>query len=191
MPVAKVALGRQSGFLRLQLSPEAADQPEADRFGDLQPDVQDWVVEVGCRVHLNSPARDIAAGAFVPLVESPGCAPTQVPWSGMYSATSWTRMCHGMYHYRREALAESPREAICGSLVTATVDQAISVAEVTMLAALSYARQQPGIERDELQITGHTFGDRLYGLGHRESDQEGGESRSLYMSDPGANPLSF
>jgi hypothetical protein len=193
VPVAKMALGRQSGFLRSQLSdsPEEGPDPDAERFSDLQPDVQDWVVEVGCRIHLDSPARHIAARAFVPLVESPGCAPTDVPWSGMYSANSWSRLCQGMYHYRRQALADAPREAICGSLATATVDRAIAVAELTMLAALSYARQQPGVEREELEIAGDHFGERLYGLGHGKSADEGGESESLYRGDPGANPLSF
>ncbi len=174
-----------------QAKPASAPSPDGDeeRFSDMQPDVQDWVVEVGCNLHLGAPERQTTAEALVPLVESPGCAPTEVAWSGMHSATSWSKMCLGMYEYRRRELAYSPRESICDSLAAATVSQTITVAGFDVAAALSQARQTPGVRREELDLVGDSFGDRLYGHARGEPTDEHEEPESQWKDDENTNPL--
>jgi hypothetical protein len=125
---------------------EAGDEPQ--RFGPRQADVQDWVVEVGCRFHFDSPSERRTVEAFAPLIESDGCAPTDPPWSGFYDEQSWSMMCTGLYDYRREELGESPREAICASLEGASVSQAATATGVLVDAAVSVARQTQGVSSE-------------------------------------------
>jgi hypothetical protein len=166
VPIASVTMGRRLGPVTNDAPTEPVEDGE-ERFEDLQFDVQDWVIEVGCRIHYASASRREVPASMVALIESDGCAPTSPPWSGMYSARSWSNMCMGMYSYRRK-LAYSPREALCNSLSRSTLDKTISVSQLSVGAAISQARQVPGVSRKSLDIVGENFGDRLFGFSHGE-----------------------
>jgi hypothetical protein len=187
VPVASASLGRRRG----PLTPDAPSEPVEDgeeRFEDLQFDVQDWVIEVGCRLHYSNSSRREVPASLVALVESKGCAPSSPPWSGMYSAHSWSKMCLGMYDYRRK-LAYTPREALCNSLSRATLDQTISVAELMVTAAISEARQVPGVARESLDIVGENFGDRLFGFRHGEPVEANEEPESNWRGSGRFSPM--
>lgn len=194
VPLASELLGRWWQH-RWQPAPEAPMQPAlgveeggGERFEDLQFDVQDWVIGVGCRVHQLTPARRQMAGAFVPLVESKGCAPTDPPWAGMYSVDSWSQMCLGMYAYRRK-LAYTPRESLCGALTDATVGQTIGLASLVVGGAVGTARLSPGVERDDLELVGDRFGSRLFGYRYGEPKEEHEEPESNWKGDGMSSPM--
>jgi hypothetical protein len=187
IPVASTALGRRRGPVTTDASSEPVEAGE-ERFDDLQFDVQDWVVGVGCRLHYANASRREVPASMVALVESKGCAPTSPPWSGMYSAHSWSKTCMGMYNYRRK-LAYTPREALCNSLSRATLDQTISVAELSVTAAISQARQVPGVAKKSLDIVGENFGERLFGFRHGEPVDANEEPESTWRGSGEFGPM--
>lgn len=163
VPLASELLGRRYQRWEAEVAvPSAEERAERgeERFGNLQYDVQDWVVEVGCDIHYNLPSRGLVPAAFVPLVEAQGCSDATPPWAGMYSPASWSDMCLGMYHERR-AMGASPRDAICDSLATSTVGRSVLMANMIVLSALSSGTQLPGVRRKKLELSGSNFGERI------------------------------
>ncbi len=195
VPLASELLERRRQRWR-NLSLPAPDnvQPTSDkdgggkRFGTLQSAVQDWVVQLGCRVHYSAPSRRLVPAAFVPLVESDGCAPTDVAPTGMYSAHSWSQMCLGMYDYRRK-LAYTPREALCGALTDATVGQTITYTDLIVAGAISDARQVRGVAQKKLELVGQNFGQRLFGFTHGPARDKSEEPDSEWLGDAKASPM--
>ncbi|QDG50675.1 hypothetical protein FIV42_08015 [Persicimonas caeni] len=187
VPTAKVALDRRRSAREAD-TPNAPVEGGEKRFGDLQFDVQDWVIDVGCRLHFFESSRQKVPASFEPLVESQSCAPTDPPWAGMYSAPSWTKTCLERYAYRRSQ-AYTPRESLCKSLGDATVDSAVSVTSLIVTAAVSEARVVPGVQRDELELAGDNFGARLYGFKHGRPIDENNEPESTWKGDGMVSPM--
>lgn len=168
--------------------PASGDAGGGERFGPLQFDVQDWVVEVGCRVHFSSPSRQWVPAAFVPLVESHGCAPTSPPWEGMYSPASWTDMCLSMYAYRRK-MAFTPKDAICSSLAVSAASRTITRAELEIASAHNSALLVPGVRRKEIKLVGDNFGERVIGFQPGPKKTRNEDLDQTWRSDPHTSPM--
>jgi hypothetical protein len=191
VPLASDLLGRryQRWWAEIPVAePATAANGGGERFGDLQFDVQDWVVDVGCRIHYNLRSRRLVPAAFVPLVESEGCAPSTPPWSGMYSPTSWSDMCLGMYKHRRK-MAFTPRDSICGSLATSTVGRTIVTARLIVAGALNDGQRVPGVRREKIELVGDNFGERLFGFAHGPPVNEDEEADVLWRADGFSSPM--
>lgn len=166
----------------------SGDASGGERFGPLQFDVQDWVVEVGCRIHFSSPSRQWVPAAFVPLVESKGCAPTSPPWEGMYSPASWTDMCLSMYAYRRK-MAFTPRDAICSSLAVSAASRTITYAQLAVASAHNNALVLPGVRHKQIELVGDNFGDRVLGFQPGPKKTRDEDRDQLWRSDPHTSPM--
>jgi len=193
VPLASELLGRRYQRWEAEVAVPSAEeltQRGEERFGNLQYNVQDWVVEVGCDIHYNLPSRGLVPAAFVPLVEAKGCSPANPPWVGMYSPASWSDMCLGMYHERRR-MGATPRDAICDSLATSTVGRSVVMANMIVLSALSSSIQVPGVRRKKLELRGTNFGERIFNphskeaRRHRERERTG----APWAADPNAVPM--
>lgn len=186
VPLASELLGRQYQRWEAEIvAPDSASLAERgeERFGNLQYNVQDWVVEVGCSIHYNLPSRGLVPAAFVPLVESAGCGPTTPPWAGMYSPQSWSEMCTGMYDRRRK-MGATPREAICGSLATSTVGRSITMAHMIVISSINNGTQLPGVQREKIEFSGDNFGGRLVTPQDATKRREREEKRAFMKGDP-------
>jgi len=117
-----------------------------ERFGELQHEVQDWVVGLGCALHLEQPTSSRVIETFVPLIESKQCAPTSPPSTGYFGAMNWSALCQGLYHYHRTDLSQTPRQAICTSLERTIVAQTITASRMNLWAAQGAARKEAGAD---------------------------------------------
>lgn len=187
VPTAAVALDRRRGSQDAGVLETPVENGEK-RFGNLQFDVQDWVLDVGCRLHFFETSRQKVPASFIPLIESDGCAPTDPPWAGMYAAPSWTQTCLELYDYRRSQ-AYTPRESLCKSLGDATVDSTVTGASMVVSAAISEARAMPGVQRTKFEMAADNFGERLYGFQHGEPTDEKNEPESTWRGDGMSSPM--
>ncbi len=171
-------IGGEEGFEELLETPEEAsiDQARADfeRFVDLwfadtppsetgderHAQIRDWLVQIGCRMHLEQPGQRIIVSAFRPVIEGPGCAPDDNPSVNYYSAQSWEFVCTELYEERRRQTAASPKAAICESLELASVSDVVQIAGDEMDTALSVARPKARTDNEEIE-----FGDVESGRG--------------------------
>jgi len=111
--------------------------------------VQDWVIRVGCKLHHAAPHRTDIIATFVPLIESPSCAPAEADMlkHGFYRPKNWVAICDHLYDYHRVNLTQAPAEALCNALESATTQEAIEQAEFTLFAALDASTRLSGVER--------------------------------------------
>lgn len=124
-------------------APEAAQaKPAQDTI--LQTATQDWVVQVGCDLHRRHPDDTQVIRAFIPIIESKSCAPTDPPSQGYYSSAAWTETCTELYAHQRQALKRAPRQALCKALQGATLAQTIDPARVMLSSALTTAARTAG-----------------------------------------------
>lgn len=193
VPLASELLGRRYQRWQAEVTVPSAEelaQRGEERFGNLQYNVQDWVVEVGCDIHYNLPTRELVPAAFVPLVESKGCSPATPPWAGMYSQASWSDMCMGMYQQRR-SMGATPRDAICDALATSTVGRSVVMANMIVRSALSYSVQVPGVRRKKLELRGANFGGRIFTPHSKEARRRKERERTgaPWAADPNAIPM--
>ncbi len=131
-----------------------AGTPVADTRADAVRE-QDWVVELGCRVHFQDPTRRAVVRSFQPLIESPDCSPGKSVWQDFYDSQSWSELCSGMYSDGR-AQSLPPRRAICHSLVQASVENTIGEASDILQTSLTLARQDAQKSRSPLIYGGET-----------------------------------
>ncbi|AWV90668.1 hypothetical protein [Bradymonas sediminis] len=195
VPLASEMLGRRYQRWEAEVAVPNAEELALrgeERFGNLQYNAQDWVVAVGCDIHYNLPTRGLVAAAFVPLVESKGCGPSTPPWAGMYSQASWADMCTGMYQERRK-MGATPREAICDSLATATVGRTITAANMSVLSAVSFGAQVPGVRRKKLELSGDNFGERVFSPHGERAKRERQRLRNgtPWDPNPGETPMNY
>lgn len=171
-------IGGEEGFEELLATPEQApidqargdfetfvglwfaDSPPNNTGDELHAKIRDWLVQLGCRMHLEQPGQRIIVSAFRPVIEGPGCAPDDEPAMGYYSAQSWEFVCTELYAQRRKQTAASPKAAICESLELASVADVVQIAGDEMDKALSVARPKARTDSEKIE-----FGDVESGRG--------------------------
>lgn len=128
---------------------DAEDAAETTPADISQQTIQDWVVRVGCDLHLRAPHRTDIIATFAPLIESPHCAPpADNPLKqGFYRPENWAATCHHHYDYHRVAQAKPPTQALCDALESASTHRAIEQADFTLFAALDASSRLPAVER--------------------------------------------
>jgi hypothetical protein len=92
--------------------------------------LQDWVLEQGCRA-LHADADGVTTiTAFSPLIESKGCADSDDIPAAMYRKSSWLDACDELYELQRLVSKRPPAEAMCRALQQSVVDQVVTVARM-------------------------------------------------------------
>ncbi|MFP4601114.1 MAG: hypothetical protein ACLFVJ_22895 [Persicimonas sp.] len=137
-----------------------ADSPPTKTGDERHAQIQDWLVQIGCRMHLEQPGQRIIVSAFRPVIDGPSCAPDDEPSTNYYSSQSWEFVCTELYAQRRKQSAASPKAAICESLELASVADVVQTAGDEVDKALSVARPKARADAEAIE-----FGDVESGRG--------------------------
>ena len=125
---------------------EKTTTPIETTFGETPDLVQDWVVQIGCRLQQNRSTELSVIEAFVPLIEAKSCAPEHVDAqkAAFYEVGTWRAACQEVYPARRAA-REPASQALCRSLDRASRGQVARHAHAELSRALVAAHRAPGV----------------------------------------------